>query len=147
MGNTLNNTIVHVFLKKGSNFEEKTARIKLQIQYFEHKLIEFGHRDNVCVNWCVVLMIRKKSALLLRNIVKHSIEASSRRCFCSIVSKRGTLLDGCNFFQTTTTICTSVQVLLGLHSYIIAIRRRKWQTTADLSHQLLPKKCSSLFFN
>ena len=32
MANTLNNTIVHVCLNKRSNFEKKTARIKLQIQ-------------------------------------------------------------------------------------------------------------------
>ena len=31
----------------------------------------------------------QKPALLLWNIAKHSIETSSRRCFCSIVSKRG----------------------------------------------------------
>ena len=35
---------------------------------------------------------RTKSALLLWNIAKHSIETSSRRCYCSIVSKRGTHL-------------------------------------------------------
>lgn len=32
----------------------------------------------------------KNSALLLRNIVKYSIEKSSGRCFCSILWKRGT---------------------------------------------------------
>ena len=40
----------------------------------------------------MVMNRRKKSALLLWNIAKHSIETSSRRCFCSIVSKRGTHL-------------------------------------------------------
>ena len=40
----------------------------------------------------IVMNRRKKSALLLWNIAKHSIETSSRRCFCSIVSKRSTLL-------------------------------------------------------
>jgi len=40
----------------------------------------------------MVMNRRKNSALLLRNIAKHSIETSSRRCFCSIVSKRGTHL-------------------------------------------------------
>ena len=39
-----------------------------------------------------VMNRRKKSALLLWKIDKHSIETSSRRCFCSIVSKRGTHL-------------------------------------------------------
>ena len=35
---------------------------------------------------------RRTSALLLRNIAKHPIETPSRRCFCSIVNKRGTHL-------------------------------------------------------
>ena len=34
----------------------------------------------------------QKSALLLWKIDKHSIETFSRRCICSIVSQRGTLL-------------------------------------------------------
>ena len=39
-----------------------------------------------------VMNRRKKLSLLLYNIAKHSIETSLRRCFCSIVSKRGTHL-------------------------------------------------------
>ena len=40
----------------------------------------------------MVIDRRKKSALLLWNIAKHSVETSSRCCFCSIVSKHGTHL-------------------------------------------------------
>ena len=40
----------------------------------------------------MVMNRRKNSALLMWNIAKHSIEIFSRRCFCSIVGKRGTHL-------------------------------------------------------
>ena len=40
------------------------------------------HVSSTVINW------RKNSVLLRRNVAKHSIEMSPRRCFCSIVSKR-----------------------------------------------------------
>ena len=48
--------------------------------------------------WTHVMNRRRTSALLLRNIAKHPIETPSRRCFCSIVNKRGTHL-AYNFFM------------------------------------------------
>ena len=58
----------------------------------------------------MIMNRRKKSALLLWNIAKHSIETSLRRCFCSIVSKRGIYFEH-SFFMSKFSVnmqCTAL---------------------------------------